>query len=93
MKFADFIIQGQKIMSIILDKPEQINLYRLKVLLIGLETEIKFKGMQLTRGRTCYARIKSEFGFKGNKKKVYDQFKIWIDNHQRLLKFDEIEIN
>lgn len=80
-------------MSIILDKPEQINLYRLKVLLIGLETEIKFKGMQLTRGRTCYARIKSEFGFKGNKQKVYEQFKIWIDNHQRLLKFDEIEIN
>ena len=39
--------------------------------------------MQLTRGRTCYARIKSEFGFKGNKQKVYDQFKNWIDNHTK----------
>ena len=59
----------------ILDTPEQIHAYRLHVLLIGLETEIKFSGHQLTRGRSCYSRIKSEFNLKGNKQKVYDQFK------------------
>mgnify|MGYP001626632139 FL=1 len=67
-------------MSIILDTPEQINEFRNRTLLIGLETEIKFPGHQLTRGRTCYARIKSQFGFKGNKQKVYDQFKECIEN-------------
>ena len=67
-------------MSIILDTPEQINEFRNRTLLIGLETEIKFPGHQLTRGRTCYARIKSQYGFKGNKQKVYDQFKECIEN-------------
>lgn len=67
-------------MSIILDTPEQINEFRNRTLLIGLETEIKFSGHQLTRGRSCYSRIKSQFGFKGNKQKVYDQFKECIEN-------------
>ena len=66
-------------MSIILDTPEQIHGYRLHVLLIGLETEIKFSGHQLTRGRSCYARIKSQYNLKGNKKKVYEDFKAVID--------------
>ena len=68
-------------MSTILNTPEQINEFRNRTLLIGLETEIKFNGMQLTRGRSCYARIKSQFGFKGNKQKVYDQFKECIENN------------
>jgi len=65
----------------VLDTPEQIHDFRHRTLLIGLETEIKFPGHQLTRGRTCYARIKSEFGLKGNKQKVYDQFKQMIEEN------------
>tara|TARA_R100000935_G_scaffold52419_1_gene79573 strand:+ start:802 stop:1014 length:213 start_codon:yes stop_codon:yes gene_type:complete len=67
-------------MSIILDTPEQINDFRNRTLLMGLKVEITSNGFQLTRGRSCYARIKSQFGFKGNKQKVYDQFKECIDN-------------
>tara|TARA_A100000172_G_C3028918_1_gene105908 strand:+ start:1107 stop:1304 length:198 start_codon:yes stop_codon:yes gene_type:complete len=57
---------------IALTTPEQIAHYRLLTLKQGLEMEIK--GLRLTRGRTCYSIIKQEFGLKGNKKKVYDQF-------------------
>ena len=54
------------------DTPEAINAYRNQVLLRGLQAEVR--GMKLTRGRSCYAVIKEQFGLKGNKKKVLDQF-------------------
>lgn len=55
------------------DTPEAIALYRQKVLLKGLEAELR--GMKLSRGRSCYSVIKEEYNLKGNKQKVYDQFK------------------
>jgi hypothetical protein len=52
---------------------EQIPVFRLKMLLIGLKSEIR--GMRLTsKGSSCYSIIKREFGLKGNKQKVLDQF-------------------
>jgi hypothetical protein len=53
-----------------LDTPEQIKLYRYFVMLSGLKLEIQ--GIKM-RGGSCYAIIKREFGFKGNKTKVYNQ--------------------
>jgi hypothetical protein len=44
---------------------------RLTMMLKGLALELK--GMKLTRGVSCYALAKQEFGFKGNKQRVYDQ--------------------
>ena len=60
------------------DTPEAINAYRNQVLLRGLMAEVR--GMQLCRGRSCYAVIKEEFGLKGNKQKVLDQFKAILNN-------------
>jgi len=51
-------------------KMNDIDRYRLKVLLKGLKLEIL--GMK-KRGSSCYSIIKKEFGLKGNKQKVYDQ--------------------
>ena len=52
---------------------EQIPVFRLKMLLMGLKSEIR--GMRLTsKAPTCYSIIKREFGLKGNKQKVLDQF-------------------
>ena len=51
---------------------KQIPLFRMKTLLIGLRVEIQ--GMRMTRGRSCYAIVKREFGLKGNKESVYAQF-------------------
>jgi hypothetical protein len=59
-------------MSIIFDTPDQINLARYITLLRGLKLEID-TGLSMSRGRTCYSIIKSEFNLKGNKKKVYQQ--------------------
>ncbi len=54
----------------ILDTPEQINAFRLATLRTGLRTEIR--GLRMTRGRTCYAILKS-MGYKGSREKVLEQ--------------------
>ena len=53
-----------------LTTPEQINLYRLCTLRTGLKLEIK--GMQMSRGRSCYAILKAE-GYKGTKQRILDK--------------------
>lgn len=46
--------------------------FRLLVLKGALRLEVA--GMSVSRGRTAYARVKDEFGFKGSKKSVFQQF-------------------
>ena len=53
-----------------LTTPEQINLYRLCTLRTGLKLEIR--GMQMSRGRSCYAILKAE-GYKGTKQTILDK--------------------
>ena len=60
------------------DTPEAIEQFRRKTLLRGLMAEIR--GMKLTRGRSCYALVKEQFGLKGNREKVLDQFKAIVYN-------------
>ena len=64
-------------MSAVLDAPEQIEMFRYKTLLRGLRLEMQ--GLQMSRGRSCYSIIKQEFGLKGSKQKVYDQFKLMLE--------------
>ena len=56
----------------IIDSPEQISMYRALTLKAGLKLEVK--GMRMSRGRTAYSIIKEEYGLKGSKQKVLDQF-------------------
>ena len=56
-----------------------VEFYRLLTLRSALELEIL--GMN-RRGQSVYSIIKQEFGFKGNKQKVYDQ----IDAHIQKIK-------
>jgi len=56
----------------VLDTKVQIKAFRLLTLLKGLELEIK--GMQLSRGKSCYHILKKEFAFKGSKKTVLLQY-------------------
>ena len=53
-----------------------VEIFRLVALLKGLGLEIK--GLK-RKGRSCYAIIKEEFNLKGNKQKVYDQFKVIVE--------------
>ena len=65
-------------MSIMLDTPEKIQAARLLVLRKGLTLETK--GLRLSRGRTAYSIVKEEFGFKGNKIKVLEQFEEMLED-------------
>jgi hypothetical protein len=63
---------------------DQTNLFRMRMLLVGLKTEAT-TGMKLTRGRSCYAIIKSQYGLKGNKVNVYNQFiQLYNDEQSRV---------
>ena len=75
----------------VLHTPAQINAFRAQMLRVGLESEIK--GMRLTsKGRTCYAMIKSELGFKGNRKRVYGQYVLWMEQKGLLVIEDNMRL-
>jgi len=65
--------------TIVLDTPAQINALRAHTLRIGLESEIKHKMRLTSKAPTCYTIIKRELGFKGNKRKVYAQYVLWME--------------
>ena len=54
------------------DTPELINGYRLLVLASRLKLETK--GLKASRGPSAYTIIKGEFGLRGTKEKVLQQF-------------------
>ena len=56
----------------IIDKPEQIDMYQLLVLRKALELEMK--GLRMSRGRTAYSSIKKEYNLKGSRQKILDTF-------------------
>ena len=56
----------------IIDKPEQIELYQMLVLRSALKLEML--GLKMSRGRTAYSAIKQMFNLKGNRQKVLDTF-------------------
>lgn len=53
------------------DTPEAIDQFRMRALRSALKMEIL--GMK-RRGQSAYSIIKQEFGLKGNKQKVLEQF-------------------
>ena len=62
---------------------DHIPFYRLLVMRKGLQMEIE--GLRISRGRTCYALAKSEFGFKGNRDKVLAQLEDYIADQRDTL--------
>ena len=63
--------------TIVLSGSEQITRFRLITLRTALKLELL--GMKHSRG-SVYALIKKEFGLKGSKQKVYDQFNEFIES-------------
>jgi len=64
-------------MATVITGKENILAYRERVLLSGLKLETK--GMKMSRGKSCYAIVKQEYGFKGSKQKVYEQLKAHLE--------------
>lgn len=61
------------------DTPEAIDQFRLRALRGALKMEIL--GMK-RRGQSAYSIIKQEFGLKGNKQSVLEQFEKLIGGNQ-----------
>jgi len=55
-----------------INTPDQIHQFRRLTLLRGLKLEAE--GYQVKRPPSCYTVVKKEFGLKGNKAKVLEQF-------------------
>lgn len=65
-------------MSVVFSGARGVRLYRMITLHSGLGLEIK--GMRLSRkAPTCYSIIKREYGLKGNRQRVLDQFEILVE--------------
>jgi hypothetical protein len=60
----------------VIDTPEGIELFRILALKCALSLETK--GL-MRRGRSAYALVKEEFGFKGSKVKVLAQLEAHIE--------------
>lgn len=56
----------------------QIYKFRLITLLKGIKYE--GRGLKMTKGRSCMAIVKREFGFKGNREKIQQQLQGVIDD-------------
>jgi hypothetical protein len=57
--------------------PEGMNFYRMAALKGALSLEMK--GLRVTRNFSAYATIKREFGLKGTRQSVYEQFCKLVD--------------
>jgi hypothetical protein len=55
-----------------------VPLFRLMALRAALRMEAA-TGMQMTRGRSAYSIIKRQFGLRGNKQKVLEQFSVLVE--------------
>jgi len=56
------------------------NVRNARILALKCALSLELKGMK-RRGRSAYAIVKDEFGFKGSKQKVYDQLCEWVKKH------------
>lgn len=54
-----------------------VELYRLLALRSALSLELH--GIKVRRGFSAYAAVKAEFGLKGTKQKVFEQFTLLVD--------------
>ena len=65
----------------IIDRPEQIELYQMLVLRSALKLEML--GIKTSRGKTAYSAIKYLFNLKGSRQKVLDILNEIIEVQQK----------
>jgi len=70
----------------VFDGPKAVNFFRMNVLLQGMRTELK-TGMRMSRGPSCFTRVKQEYGLKGNKQKLIEQFEKLIAEENEKMEY------
>ena len=61
----------------VIEGKENMLEFRLMVLHSALKLEARH-GMRMSRGPSAYSLVKKEYGFKGNKQRVLEQFEEWL---------------
>lgn len=56
--------------TLVIDTPEGIEAYRL----LAIKARLKMEMRGIRFRRSTFAAVRKEFGFKGNRAKVYDQY-------------------
>lgn len=65
----------------VLTTPAQIHAFRALTIYRGLKLEVQTNGtLRLTRGVSCFALAKREFGLKGNRAKVLADLKAALES-------------
>lgn len=57
------------------------NIANARILTLRAGLKLETKGLKISRGRSCYAIVKEEFGFKGNKQSVLEQLNKCIEEN------------
>ena len=54
-------------------------IHKARLLALQSAMDLEAKGLRMSRGQSAMARVKSEFGFKGNRSKIQAQLQEVID--------------
>jgi hypothetical protein len=68
------------------DGPKAVNFFRMNTLLQGMKFELK-TGMKMTRGPSCFTRVKKEYALKGNKQKLIAQFEALVSEENKAMEY------
>lgn len=60
-------------MATVIDTPEGVEMFRLLQLKYAMRLELR-TGMKHSRLGSVVAKVKKQYGYKGNKQSVYEQF-------------------
>jgi len=69
------------------DGPAATNFFRMASILHGMKVELR-TGMKLTsRAPSCFTIAKKEYGLKGNKQKLIDQFEKLVSEENKKMEY------
>ena len=66
---------------------EAVNFFRMATLLRGMKSELK-TGMRMTsKAPSCFTIVRREYGLKGNKQKLIDQFEKLVQDENTKMEY------
>lgn len=77
-ELAEHVSEGDAMKDAIVATGPQINAIRILTLRSALGLELN--GVR-QRGPSAHSILKQEFGFRGNREKVFEQLNAWIEEH------------
>ncbi len=69
--------------------PAAVNFFRMAALLQGMKSELR-TGMRMTRrASSCFTIVRREYGLRGNKQKLIEQFAKLVDEENMKMDYKE----